>query len=118
MGTYMIGATMIEVGDGGPATLRSTLDVPGLAYALHPAIAEARVISLDIGLRPAFPDNLPRIIVDGGTIQVNGLSRHGFLLAPVPARVVADYLETGRTHPLMHGADTVTRKSRRGESAP
>lgn len=103
MGTYMIGATMIETGDSGPPTLRSTLDLLGLAYALHPAFGEARVLSLDVGLRPAFPDNLPRIIVESGTIHVNGLFRHGFLLAPVLAEAVADYLERGAVHPLMHG---------------
>jgi glycine oxidase len=102
MGTYMIGATMIESGDSGPATLRSTLDLLGLAYALHPAFGEARIISLDAGLRPAFHDNLPHAIVDGRTIHVNGLFRHGFLLAPVLAEAVADYLEIGREHPLIH----------------
>src|SRR5690606_5154338 len=60
-GTYMVGATMIETGDSGPVSLRSTLDLLGLAYALHPAFGEARIVSLDAGMRPAFPDNLPRI---------------------------------------------------------
>jgi glycine oxidase len=101
MGTYMIGATMVETGDSGPATLRSTLDLLGLAYALHPGFGEARIVSLDAGPRPALPDNLPHIIVNGGTIRVNGLFRHGFLLAPVLAEAVSDYLETGDTHPLM-----------------
>jgi hypothetical protein len=45
------------------------------AYALHPAFAEARVMSLDVGLRPAFADNLARIIIKGRTIRVNGLFR-------------------------------------------
>ena len=31
----------------------------------------------------------------GRTIHVNGLYRHGFLLAPVLAELVADYLATG-----------------------
>lgn len=100
MGTYMVGATMIETDDSGPVTLRSTLDLLGMAYALHPAFGEARIIALDAGTRPAFPDNLPRIIVDGRTIHVNGVFRHGFLLAPVLAELVADYLETGRKTPL------------------
>jgi glycine oxidase len=33
-----------------------------------------------------------------GYIYVNGLYRHGFLLAPVLAELVAAYLETGATH--------------------
>jgi glycine oxidase len=111
-GTYMIGATMVETDDSGPVTLRSTLDLLGLAYALHPAFGEARVLALDAGIRPAFPDNLPRIIVDGATIRVNGVFRHGFLLAPVLAQLVADYLETGRREPkaLFSGADAGRRQ--------
>ena len=47
------------------------------------------------GVRPAFADNVPKIVVRGRTIHVNGLYRHGFLLAPVLAELVADYLATG-----------------------
>ena len=36
-------------------------------------------------------------------LHVNGLFRHGFLLAPVLAKIVADYLETGQEHLLMRG---------------
>jgi glycine oxidase len=46
-------------------------------------------------VRPAFADNVPRIVVRGSTLYVNGLFRHGFLLAPALASRVADYLETG-----------------------
>lgn len=92
-GVYMLGATVIESADTGPVTLRSTLDLLGLAYALHPAFGEARVLSLDASVRPAFPDNLPKIIVKGRRVHVNGLYRHGFLLAPVLAETVADWIE-------------------------
>ena len=97
MGTYMIGATAIESEDLGPVTLRSALDLLGAAYALHPAFGEARIVGLDAGVRPAFPDNVPKIVVRGRHIFVNGLYRHGFLLAPVLAELVADYLESGAT---------------------
>ena len=46
-------------------------------------------------MRPAFADNLPRILVRGRTLYVNGLYRHGFLLAPVLAELVAEYLQSG-----------------------
>ena len=46
-------------------------------------------------MRPAFADNVPKIVVRGRTIHVNGLYRHGFLMSPVLARLVADYLDTG-----------------------
>jgi glycine oxidase len=46
-------------------------------------------------LRPAFPDNLPRILVEGDKIAVNGLYRHGFLLAPALAELTLNYVENG-----------------------
>ena len=61
------------------------------------------------GARPAFPDNRPRIIPRNGYIYVNGLYRHGFLLAPVLAELVAAYIETGATHPEVFLADPAQR---------
>ncbi len=84
-------------------SVRSALELLGGAYAVHPAFAEAEVVDLGAGVRPAFPDNVPRAIVrdDGRHIFVNGAYRHGFLLAPVLARAVADYIESGRTSELL-----------------
>ena len=56
----MIGATSIESEDRG-VTLRSALELLSAAYALHPAFGEARIVEFGAGLRPAYPDNLPRI---------------------------------------------------------
>jgi glycine oxidase len=92
---YMIGATVIESEETGPVTLRSALDLLSAAYALDPAFAEAEIIELGAGARPAFPDNRPRIITRKGYIYVNGLYRNGFLFAPALAELVADFLETG-----------------------
>jgi glycine oxidase len=92
---YMVGATVIESEDAGPVTVRSALELLGSAYALHPALAEAEILDAGAGVRPAFADNLPRIVVRGRTLYVNGLYRHGFLLAPVLAEMVADYLQGG-----------------------
>lgn len=94
--TYMIGATVLESDDRGAVTLRSALDLFGMAYALHPAFGEARVVSLNADVRPAFSDNVPRIIVRGSRIHVNGMYRHGYLTAPALAELTADYLEGRR----------------------
>lgn len=91
-GTYMLGATSIESDDSGPVRVKSALDLLGMAYALHPAFGQARVVSLDAGVRPSFPSNLPRIVLDRDAIRVNGMYRHGFLLAPVLAEMVAAHL--------------------------
>ena len=92
-GLYMVGATLIEREDGSSVTVRSALELLGLAYALHPGFAEASIEELGAGVRPSFPDNIPRAIVRGRRIFVNGAYRHGFLFAPVMATTVANYLE-------------------------
>lgn len=89
---FMVGATMIESGDEGPVTARSLMELLNAAYALHPAFGEARLVETGAGVRPAYPDNLPRVTEDGDTIHVNGLYRHGFLLAPTMAGEVARLL--------------------------
>ncbi len=90
----MIGATTIETEDLG-VSVRSALELLSAAYAVHPAFAEARIVEIGAGLRPAFPDNLPRIRIEEQRISVNGLYRHGFLLAPALAELTAAYLQRG-----------------------
>jgi glycine oxidase len=93
-GRFMLGATSIEAEDSG-VSVRSALELLGAAYAVHPAFAEARIVEFGSGLRPAFPDNLPRIAIDQNRIAVNGLYRHGFLLAPALAELTLGYVERG-----------------------
>jgi glycine oxidase len=92
---FMLGATSIEAEDTG-VSVRSALELLGAAYAVHPAFAEARIVEFGSGLRPAFPDNLPRITIDRNKISVNGLYRHGFLLAPALAELTLAYVKRGQ----------------------
>jgi glycine oxidase len=92
---FMLGATSIEAEDTG-VSVRSALELLGAAYAVHPAFAEARIVEFGSALRPAFPDNLPRIAIAGNNIAVNGLYRHGFLLAPALAELTLAYVERGQ----------------------
>lgn len=91
-GIYMIGGTMIESSSDRAISLRSLSELLSAAFALHPAFAEAAVLETGAGLRPAFPDNFPRVWKDKGTWYLNGLYRHGFLLAPAMAQKLADQL--------------------------
>lgn len=86
---FMVGATMIESTDAGPISARSTMELLNAAYALHPAFAEAKIVETGVGIRPAYPDNLPKVERSGHMIRINGLYRHGFLLAPAMARRAA-----------------------------
>ncbi|WP_407166303.1 FAD-dependent oxidoreductase [Bradyrhizobium sp. ORS 111] len=93
-GRFMLGATSIEAEHGG-VSVRSALELLGAAYAVHPAFAEARIVEFGAGLRPAFPDNLPKIRIEQERIMVNGLYRHGFLLAPALAELTLAYVARG-----------------------
>lgn len=91
-GVFMVGATMIENEERSRVTARSIVELVNSAFAIHPAFAEAEIVETGSDVRPAFPDNLPRITRQGRTLFVNGLYRHGFLLAPALARRVARFL--------------------------
>ena len=92
---FMLGATSIESENKG-VSVRSALELLSAAYAVHPAFAEARILEFSDGLRPAFPDNLPRISIGKDCIAVNGLYRHGFLIAPALAELTLAYAEHGQ----------------------
>jgi len=93
---FLIGATSIEADDEG-VSVRSALELLTGAYAVHPAFAEARIVDIGAALRPAFPDNLPRVTVNHSRISVNGLYRHGFLLAPAVAEITVAHMLRGQT---------------------
>lgn len=89
---FMIGATMIEAADDRPVTVRSAMELMNAAYSLHPAFGEASIVEMGVGIRPSYPDNLPKVESDGRRLSVNGLYRHGFLLAPAMAEQVAEMI--------------------------
>jgi glycine oxidase len=98
-GRFMVGATMIESEARGAVTAKSLMELLGAAYTIHPAFGEAEVIETGCDLRPAFPDNLPRIRQEGRTLFLNGLFRHGFLLSPALARRAAAIVLDGAHFP-------------------
>ncbi|MBN8432116.1 glycine oxidase ThiO [Microbulbifer salipaludis] len=77
----VIGATEIESEDMSPISLRSTMELSSALYSIHPAFAEARVIETRVNCRPATMDNLPVVESQPGLMRINGLFRHGYLLA-------------------------------------
>ena len=79
---YLIGATEIESEDDSPISVRSSMELLSALYTLHPNFGEARVVNSETNCRPAFKDNLPRIENEEGLTRINGLYRHGYLLAP------------------------------------
>jgi len=97
-GLFMVGATMIESADRGRVTARSILELLGGAYALHPAFGEAEIIEMGVDVRPAYPDNLPKVTRNENVISINGLYRHGFLLSPAMAIQAADLITNAQSN--------------------
>lgn len=98
-GLYMIGATSIESEDAQRITARSVIELLNGACVVHPAFGEAHVVELGTQVRPAFGDNLPRLRWREHTLYVNGLYRHGYLLAPALAQMAAEAVLNDRCFP-------------------
>jgi glycine oxidase len=92
-GRVLVGATMIESDDDGAISVRSALELLSTAYGIHAALRHARVVDTRVGRRPAFFDHQPRLTAAPGLMRLNGMYRHGFLLAPWWAERVLEALE-------------------------
>jgi hypothetical protein len=69
--------------------VRSTVELPERRYALHPAFGEAEILELGADLRRPSRQSAA-VRARPRALLVNGLYRHGFLLAPAMARQAAD----------------------------
>ena len=78
----LVGASEIESEDRSPVSLRSAVELMAAAHSVVPALAEARIVHLDVNLRPALPDNGTLVVREAQRLRINGLFRHGWLLAP------------------------------------
>jgi glycine oxidase len=85
-GRVLIGASEIESEDRSPVSLRSAVELMAAAHSIIPALAEARILKLDVNLRPATPDHRPVCQAQPGLLRLNGLYRHGWLLGPALAQ--------------------------------
>lgn len=96
---FAIGATMVESAgeDDGLVMGRSAMELLSAAYSLHPSFADAKILHLHSAIRAAYPDNLPRLVInsDSRIMRCNGLFRHGYMLAPVIAHCIEQYISQG-----------------------
>lgn len=97
---YLIGSTEIEAEDLSPISVRSSLELLSAAFSLHSGFIEARVIKSVVNCRPALLNNLPKINCYDGLIAINGLYRHGFLVAPALIHEVLRCLQDKPTTPF------------------
>lgn len=89
---YVIGATEVEGEDMSPMSVRSALELLSAAFSVHPAFGEARILELNSQCRPTLPDHRPALVWNGArTLRVNGLYRHGYMIAPEVADEAARF---------------------------
>ena len=95
---FVIGATQIESEDQSPMSVQSMLELCSAMYSINPAFSQARILEQNTNLRPAFSDNKAKVLVAKQQLSINGLFRHGFLIAPAIIDSVINWLE-GRESP-------------------
>ncbi len=95
---YLIGASEIEADDSSSISVRTTLELLTAAYYVHAGFAEARIIKTVTHCRPTLSSHLPRIKFTDGLIAINGLYRHGYLIAPALAEEVLRGIKTNYQH--------------------
>jgi len=103
-GEVVIGATSEEHAEAPVVTVGGVGRLLEAARELVPALDRAQFVEAIARDRPASPDHRPLIgpADDSGTVVLAaGLYRHGVLLAPLTAQLVADFIETGATDPVL-----------------
>lgn len=102
-GEVVVGATEEERADT-CVTAGGVLDLLRSAVDLVPTLAEYDLVEARAGARPGTPDNAPVIGPLPGrpdVIAATGHHRHGIVLTPVTADLVADLLDGGEPDPLL-----------------
>jgi len=90
---FVIGATQIESEDQSPMSVQSMLELCSALYSINPAFSQARILEQNTNLRPALSDNNAKVFVAKQQLSINGLFRHGFLVAPAIIDSVVSWLE-------------------------
>ncbi|MBY8874066.1 glycine oxidase ThiO [Micromonospora sp. PLK6-60] len=102
-GEVVVGATVEERTDT-EVTAGAVLRLLRAAVDLVPELAEYDLAEASAGLRPGTPDNAPIIgALPGrpGVLAATGHHRHGIVLTPVTADLVAELIVTGTPDPLL-----------------
>lgn len=102
-GRLTVGATVEEMGFDLTVTAGGVHELLREAYRLMPEIAEMELLRCEAGLRPGTADNAPLVGPGAieGLILASGHYRHGVMLAPRTAGLVAKFAAAGRQGPSM-----------------
>ena len=98
-GRIIAGSTLENAGFVKEVTPQGVRQILDAALELAPALADAKIVEEWCGLRPGTPDLLPII----GPTDIAGLwlatghYRNGILLAPATAKIMRDWIVTGKS---------------------
>jgi glycine oxidase len=99
-GRIIAGSTLEDAGFVKQVTPQGVRQILDAALELAPALADAKIVEEWSGLRPGTPDLLPII----GPTDIAGLwlatghYRNGILLAPATAKIMRDWIVTGKSN--------------------
>ncbi len=102
-GELVVGATMEELGFDSTPTAGAAMDLLRKAWHVLPAIYDCALAEFSVGFRPAARDHLPLVgeTEVEGVFVATGHYRHGILLTPVTALLMADVIANGREPSLL-----------------
>ncbi len=98
-GYLLVGATSEDAGFDTRVTLEGARTLTSGALDVVPALADAELVSIRTGFRPATPDEKPVFDLGDNYALLTGHYRNGILWAPATAKMVLDYLETSEVSP-------------------
>jgi glycine oxidase len=97
--TLVAGSTLENAGYQKAVTSGGLEEILGAVNELAPTLAGSEILETWSGLRPGTPDQLPILGPTNieGLLIATGHYRNGILLAPVTAKLVAEWITDGRT---------------------
>lgn len=110
-GEVVVGATQEEHDAPPVVTAGGVWRLLDAARRVLPALDRAVLVEATARDRPGTADNLPLVgpTEHPGVVLAAGHFRHGVLLAPLTARLVADHLETGHVEPALDPRRSISR---------
>ena len=118
---YVVGATEIESDDLSEMSVRSAMELLSAVYTVHSGFAEARILEMATQCRPTLKNNLPEIRSSknkglADLIMINGLYRHGFMIAPAVLDCALELLESGDSNTALELGLNITKDTNHHEA--
>jgi glycine oxidase len=97
--TLVAGSTLEHVGYEKAVTSGGLEQILTTVNEIAPGLASAEILETWCGLRPGTPDQLPILGPTDmeGLVIATGHYRNGILLAPITAKLIAEYITDGKT---------------------